>query len=220
MPEALDLSPDELLSTTRAVRRKLDLTRPVPTDVVRECVEVAIQAPSGSNMQPWRFIVITDPEKRRALADIYRRAFAIYRESPFAASKILTGEPEHDAVQQRVMSSAEYLTERLHEVPVLVVPCVEGWTDGMPERLSYATMLGSVIPAAWSFCLAARARGLGTSWTTLHLLFEEEAAELLGVPYETVRQVALIPVAYAKETGFRQGYRMPADEVIRLDSFG
>jgi nitroreductase len=110
-------------------------------------------------MQPWRFVVITDPDKRRALADIDRRAFAIYRESPFAANKIVTRESERDAVQQRVMSSAEFLAEHLHEAPVLVIPCVEGWTDGMPERLSYATMLGSLIPTAWSFCLAACSRG-------------------------------------------------------------
>lgn len=218
MPPTLDLSPDELLSTTRAVRKRLDLERPVPMELVRECIELATQAPSGSNQQGWHFVVVTDEAKRAKLGEIYARGFDLYRNMPNAAGAVSTGDPERDATQARVRSSAEYLAEVMGRCPVLLVPCISGKVDGMPNVLS-SSLLGSIIPAAWSFCLAARARGLGTSWTSLHLMFEQEAAELLGIPYEEVTQVALIPVAYTKGTDFRPGPRVPLDDILHVDTW-
>jgi nitroreductase len=218
MTETLPLSPDELLTTTRAVRRRLDLDRPVGLAVVRECLEVALQAPSGSNAQGWHFVVVTDAAKRKALADVYRRAFAIYRELPMAAGNIVTGDPQRDVTQQKVMGSAEYLAEHLHKAPVHVIPCIEGRVDGQPLMFS-ASVLGSVIPATWSFMLACRARGLGTSWTTLHLMFEEEAAEILGIPFADISQTSLIPVAYTKGVDFKPAVREPIDSVLHVDGW-
>ncbi|MFQ5557900.1 MAG: nitroreductase family protein, partial [Acidimicrobiales bacterium] len=212
MTELLDLSPDELLTTTRAVRRRMDFERPVSLELVRECIEVAVQAPSGSNAQGWHFVVVTDAAKRNALADLYRKAFEIYARMPGSAGAASTGDPSHDATQQRVRSSAAYLAENMHRPPVLVIACIEQRIDG-DQLLSSASVLGSILPAAWSFCLAARARGLGTSWTTLHLMFESEAAEVLGVPHDEVSQVALLPVAHTLGTGFKRAPRGPLDEV-------
>lgn len=205
MPPTLDLTSDELLSTTRAVRKRLDLDRPVPMELIRECLELATQAPSGSNMQGWHFVVVTDEEKKAALGRIYNKAFEIYRTLPMAA----TG---------KVFESAEYLNEILGRCPVLLVPCIDGKVDGMPNVAS-SSMLGSIIPAAWSFCLAARARGLGTSWTTMHLMFEQEAAEVLGIPFETVSQAALIPVAFTIGTDFKPGPRVDLDTVVHVDTW-
>jgi nitroreductase len=214
----LDLTPDELLSTTRAVRRRLDLDRPVPLEVVRECVEVATQAPTGSNQQGWHFVVVTDEAKRAALGEIYKRAFDVYETMPFAAGNLQFDDPDRTATQQRVQSSARYLADVMGRCPVHVVPCIEGKLDGLPN-LATSAILGSVIPAAWSFCLAARARGLGTSWTTLHLWHEQEAAELLGIPFDSVSQVALIPVAYTKGTDFKPAPREPVDSVLHVDGW-
>lgn len=216
MAPSLELTADQVLSTTRAVRKRMDFDREVDLSTIRECVELATQAPTGSNQQGWHFVVVTDASRRQALADIYRRAFDIYRNLPFAAGNIVTGDPARDATQQRVMSSAEYLAENLHRAPVHVVPCVEGRVDGQPLMIS-ASVMGSIIPAAWSFCLAARTRGLGTSWTSLHLMFEGEAAAVLGIPYESVSQVALIPVAHTVGTDFKPAPRTALGSVLHVD---
>lgn len=218
MPPTLDLGPDELLSTTRAVRKRLDLDRPVPMELIRECVELATQAPSGSNMQGWHFVVVTDPEKKAKLGAIYAKAFELYLNMPISAGSVPTGDAERDATQARVRDSAIYLAEVMGRCPVLVVPCITGKVDGMPNMLS-SSLLGSIIPAAWSFCLAARARGLGTSWTSLHLMHEQEAAEVLGIPFDEVTQVALIPVAYTKGTDFKPGPRVPLDDILHVDTW-
>ena len=214
MPPTLDLTPDELLSTTRAVRKRLDLERPVPMEVVRECIGLATQAPTGSNRQGWHFVVVTDEAKRAALGDIYARGFDMYRSMPSPDYD----DPARAATQDRVLSSAEYLAEVMGRAPVLVVPCIEGRPDNLPNAWS-SGLLGSIIPAAWSFCLAARSRGLGTSWTTLHLIFEQEAADLLGIPFDSVAQAALIPVAYTKGTDFKPGPRVDLDQVVHVDSW-
>jgi nitroreductase len=218
MAATLDLSPDELLTTTRAVRKRLDFDRPVSIEVVRECIEIATQAPSGSNQQGWHWVVVTDPVKRKALGDIYARAFALYKSMPFYAGAIVTGEPVRDATQQRVASSAEYLAERMGDAPVLLVPCIAGRLDNMPSMMT-ASQWGSLHPAVWNFCLAARARGLGTTWTSLHLMFEEEAAGVLGIPFAEISQGALIPVAYSKGTDFKPGPRADLDAIIHVDSW-
>jgi nitroreductase len=214
----LELTADEVLSTTRAVRKRMDFDRPVDLGTVRECLRLAVQAPTGSNQQGWHFVVVTDPARRQALAQIYRRAFDLYRNMPMAAGNLVTGDAARDAVQQRVMDSAEYLAENFHRAPVHVIPCVTGRVDGQP-LLASASLLGSIIPAAWSFCLAARARGLGTSWTSLHLMFEQEAAGVLGIPHESVSQVALIPVAYSIGTDFKPAPRSPLETVVHLEGW-
>ncbi|UGT65215.1 nitroreductase family protein [Nocardia asteroides] len=214
----LDLSPDELLATTRAVRKRLDLDREVPLEVVRECLELAVQAPSGSNRQGWHWVVVTDPAKRKALGELYRRGFEAYRADPGYLGTKVSGDPEVDASRRRVASSAEYLAEKLGEVPVLLVPCLSGRVDNAPSAAS-ASYWGSLFPAVWNFCLAARSRGLGTTWTTLHLGYEREAAEVLGIPYEKVSQGALLPVAYTKGTDFKPAARTDLDRIVHVDSW-
>ena len=213
----LNLTPDELLSTTRAVRKRLDLTRPVEPELIRECVELAVQAPTGSNTQRWHFIVVTDPEKRKALGEFYRLGMmAAYGPDSENSKQAPPQDPQLAQTMERVRSSSWYLAEHMGEVPVLVVPCIRGRLDGAASPVQ-AGVWGSILPAVWNFMLAARARGLGTAWTTLHLLHEKEAAEVLGIPYEKVTQAALIPVAHSIGTDFKPGPRKPLDEVLHWD---
>jgi nitroreductase len=208
----LDLTPDELLSTTRAVRRRLDLERPVEREVLEECLRLAQQAPTASYSQNWHFVVVTDAERRAALADLWRRGGAAYlerrRESATSAGGQLA----------RIVDAVTHLATHLHEVPVHVVPCVEGRTEGAPVPMQ-AARWASIFPAAWSFCLAARSRGLGTVITSFHLMFEREAAEILGIPYDAVMQAALIPVAYTKGTDFKPGRRAPLETMVHWDGW-
>ena len=211
----LPLTPDELLSTTRAVRRRLDLTRPVEREVIEECLALAQQAPTAANRQDWHFVVVTDEERRAGLAELYRREAETYLSSVPAAR---SATPERQAQVARIWSSAHFLAEHLHEVPVHVIPCVRGRTDGLPAA-AQASRWGSILPAAWSFMLAARARGLGTAWTTFHLACEQEAAGLLGIPYAEVMQAALIPVAYARGADFRPAPREPLATMVHWDAW-
>ncbi|MGO3325123.1 nitroreductase family protein [Gordonia sp. (in: high G+C Gram-positive bacteria)] len=214
----LNLSADELLSTTRAARKRLDLERGVPLDLIRECISLAIQAPTGTNSQGWHWMVVTDPEKRRALGKLYRRGWQEYTARPEFVGNTVTGDTAFDAQMQRVVSSGEYLAEKMGEVPVLLVPCVEGRADNVPTVRS-ASHWGSLLPAVWSFCLAARSRGLGTSWTTLHLMYEVEAANILGIPYERISQGALVPVAYTKGTEFKPARRSNLEQIVHFDTW-
>ena len=214
----LPLSPDELLSTTRAVRRRLDFQRPVERDVIMDCLRLAQQAPTGSNSQNWHFVVVTDAAKRAALGAVYRRAFEVYRGSPMYAGARRFADAERQATQQRVASSADFLAERMGDVPVHVVPCLWARLDEMPPT-AITGALGSILPATWSFMLAARARGLGTCWTTLHLMFTEEAAGILGIPDDRVTQVALIPVAYTKGTDFKPAHRESLDGIVHWEQW-
>ena len=193
---------DHLLTTTRSVRKRLDLTRPVERDVIERCLEIAIQAPSGSDRQKWHFVVITDPDLRFGLAELYRRAFADYLLSA------PTGGP--GAPISLLRDSSSYLAEHFHEAPVLVLFCYEGRVE-QAKVAAQASLYGSSLPAAWSFMLALRARGLGSAWTTLHLRYEQEAAQLLGLP-PTVTQAALMPVAYYIGDDFSPAKRTPAHE--------
>jgi len=214
----LNLTPDQLLTTTRSVRKRLDLSRPVEPEVIRECLEIALQAPSGSNSQRWHFVVVTDAEKRKAIADLYRKGFSAYRNSGVSSPAQYTQNPERVRVQQRIVNSADYLAEHLHEVPVHLIPCIAGRLDGLPSVMQ-AGVWGSILPATWSFMLAARARGLGTAWTTLHLPYEKEAAEVLGIPYNEITQAALIPVAYTLGTDFKPAAREPLDTVVHWNEW-
>jgi nitroreductase len=213
MSDVLRLNPDELLTTTRSVRRRLDLERPVPLDVVREALEVALQAPTGGNAQTWHWIVVTDPEKRAAIAGMYARSYARYR----ASSGRAYADATRQAVQQRVSSSADYLADHMGEVPVLVIGAIFTGAEEF-EPGSQAGLWGSLLPAAWSLQLALRARGLGSAWTTLHLAYEREIAELLGIP-PTVRQGVLLPVAYTVGTDFRPAHRAPLEDVLHVDGW-
>ena len=216
------MSTDELLSTTRAVRKRLDFERPVPESVLRECVELAVQAPTASNMQTWHFVFVTERPKIEAVAELYRRGFEAYVRGPTLADRAAEGGRSagggfagHDrawaAQQRRVVDSAVYLAENMHRSPVLLIPCVATRSDRPVDVVAEG---GSVVQAAWSFMLAARERGLGTCWTTLHLAYEREAAEILDIPYEKARQFALIPVAYTLGTDFKPANRGGIENVV------
>lgn len=202
MSALLPLDPDQLLSTTRAVRKRLDLDRPVPRELVEECLRLGLQAPTSSNQQDWQFVVVTDGGVRAGLADLYRRAVADY----YGATELT-----EDSV-----GSDQFLAHHLQEVPVHVIPCIPGRTDSEPVT-EQAARWASIIPATWSFMLAARARGLGTAWTTFHLDYEREAAELLGIPFDQYMQAALIPVAFTKGTDFKPGRRKAVEDVLHWD---
>jgi nitroreductase len=215
----LDLTPDQLLTTTRAVRKRLDFSRPVPDDLVRECVATAFQSPSGSNNPTMQFVVVRDEAKRRAIGDVYRQCFAAYKSMDGVyAGSIDKGSEEANAQQQRVASSADYLGEHMGEAPVLVIACTAGRTDGQPGMMA-ASILGNVLPAMWSFMLAARARGLGTCWTTLHLMQEQAIADVVGIPFETVQQVCLSPLAYTQGTDFKPAVRPDPETIIHWDTW-
>ncbi len=201
---------DELLATTRAVRKRLDLTRPVPRAVIEECLELAVQAPTGSNSQTWRWVVVDDAEKRQALADLYRRGAEAYL--PVAAKRA-------EGQTARVFDSALYLMEHLHEVPVHVIPCMAGRPGAGAGVVQLGGYFASIYPAVWSFQLALRARGLGSCLTTLHLGAEKEAAEILGIPDDVV-QTALLPVAYTIGTDFKRASRPPVAQITHWNAWG
>lgn len=211
----LDLTVDELLTTTRSVRKRLDFDRPVPREVLMECLDLALQAPTGSNAQGWQWVFVEDPAKRKALAEIYRTTATPYLGMP----KPQRGDIRDQQIDA-VLNSAMYLNENLEKAPVFLIPCLEG----RPERMdagTQASFWGSLLPAVWSFMLALRSRGLGSAWTTLHLIGdgEKQAAELLGIPYEQYTQGGLFPVAYTKGTSFKPANRLPADQLAHWDSW-
>jgi nitroreductase len=212
----LNLSADEVLTTTRSVRKRLDLTRPVPRDVLLECLEIALQAPTGSNRQGWQWMFVEDPGKKKALADLYGAHFDEYRKNPPSAAY-----PEGDIRAERrdaVTDSATYLRDHFHEVPVLMIPLIEGRLDRLPVFAAASTW-GSLLPAVWSFMLALRERGLGSAWTTLHLPAEREAADVLGIPYERYTQAGLFPIAYTIGTDFKPAPRLPLDGLVHFDTW-
>ena len=210
----LELGPDELLSTTRAVRKRLDLTKPVPDDLVRECVAMALQAPSGGNQIAMRFVVVRDKAKIAAIGDVYSQCWDMYTTSPTFAGRIKRDTDELQAQQNRVADSATYLSQHMSECPVLVIGCYSSRRlDGVPAAQAVSA-LGNIMPAMWSFMLAARARGLGTAWTTIHLMMEEAVADIVDIPSDTMQQVCLTPLAYTKGTDFKPAVRPDPDTVI------
>ncbi|MDH3706214.1 MAG: nitroreductase family protein [Acidimicrobiia bacterium] len=210
MPEKLGLSADEVLTTTRAVRKRIDFERTVEREVIEECVEIAQQAPSGSNTQGWRWVFVTEPDTKLALAELYRSNFYPYVEASAEAT-------DTDDQGRRIRSSAVYMADRLHEVPLMAIPCITGRMGPGAGSFEQASAWGSILPAVWSFCLALRERGLGSSWTTLHLPREAEAAELLGIPYDQYTQVGLFPIGYTKGTDFKAADRVPASKWIHWE---
>ena len=203
---------DRLLSTTRAVRRRLDLDRPVERDVILDCIRLSQQAPTASNTQKWCWMVVMDPDKRKALGEIYARGKEFIQQ---ARSEV----DASDAQTHRVYDSAEWLLDHMGEAPALVIPCVEGRIpDGAPNGMA-AAVYGSIYPAMWSFQLALRSRGLGSTLTTISLFFEKDVAEVLNMP-EDIMQVALLPVAYTRGTDFKIALRQPPEEITHFDQWG
>jgi nitroreductase len=211
----LNLTVDELLTTTRSVRKRLDFEKPVPREVLMECLELALQAPTGSNAQGWQFVFVEDPAKKKALADIYRTVGTPYLDLPPAEYDDIRGEQ-----MGAVVSSAKYLNDHMEDAPVLMIPCLEGRPDNAPAGMT-ASFWGSLLPAAWSFMLALRSRGLGSAWTTLHLIGdgEKQAAEILGIPFDRYAQGGLFPIAYTKGTDFKPAKRLPAEQLTHWDGW-
>jgi nitroreductase len=204
---------DALLSTTRAVRKRMDFDRPVPREVINECLELAIQAPTASNSQTWRWMVVDDPEKKKAIADLYRKTSNLYLSSSAERAK-----DNGDSQTVRVYDSAEFLAQNLERAPVFVIPCVQGRPPEGAPLLNVVSSMGSIFPAVWSFQLALRSRGLGSVLTTLHLVHEKETAELLGIP-ENVLQVGLLPVGYTKGTEFKRAERAPVANITHWNEW-
>ncbi|MEM9131286.1 MAG: nitroreductase family protein [Actinomycetota bacterium] len=213
----LGLTADEVLTTTRSVRKRLDFDRPVDRQVVLDCIDLALQAPTGSNSQGWQWMVIGDADKKKAIADHYAKNFDWYSKQPsreFGEGDLRT--TQRDAVR----SSAQYLADNFHRAPYLVIPLIEARLDTGVDTFRQASSWGSILPAVWSFMLALRERGLGSAWTTLHLPDDEAVAELLGIPHDRYTQAGLFPVAYTKGTDFKPAKRLPAADFTHWDTFG
>jgi nitroreductase len=201
---------DELLSTTRAVRKRLDLERPVDPQVILDCIALAQQAPTGTNAQGWRWVVVTEPATKAELAEIYRGGCLAYVQKAVVE--------EEDPQTRRVYESTLELALAIERVPVLVIPCIERRLEGA-SLVGTASGFGSILPAAWSFLLALRSRGLGSVWTTAHLWDEAGAAALLGIP-DTVTQVAMFPVAHTIGTDFKRAVRPPPESITYWETWG
>ena len=211
----LNLSADEVLKTTRSVRKRLDFDRPVERAVVEECLDIALQAPTGGNQQGWHFIVIEDEAKKKALAEIYRANWAIYASLPRGGAGA-----DLDDQMTRVRASATFLSENFEKAPMMMIPCIKGRLENV-DVATGAGGWGSLLPAVWSFMLALRNRGIGSAWTTIHLMMdgEKKAAELLGIPYDKVTQGGLFPIAYTKGTEFQPAKRQPLESVLHWDKW-
>ncbi len=201
---------DALLSTTRAVRKRLDFDRDVPDEVLIECLRLAVQAPTGSNRQGWRWLMVRDEEKKRGLAEIYRSHGADY----FSTASDGVDEGSQTA---RVLDSASYLAQNMEKAPVLLIPCIIGRLESADVG-SMGGFYGSIVPAIWSFQLALRSRGLGSCYTTIHLHGEADAAKLLGIP-DHVTQAAMLPIAWTKGTDFKPAARPPVEEITYVDEW-
>jgi nitroreductase len=215
---------EEVLTTTRAVRRRLDLTRPVPEQVLHDCLELALQAPTGADAEDWRFLLIGDPDLKHAIGLEYQRVFdeAVRPKlAELAEGRTLRGmhkdlDQHQRESRQRVYETAAYLAENLCRMPWLVLVCATR-PDSDPRLRS--GLYGSIYPAVWSFQLALRSRGLGSVITTLHLRDPEPVARLLDLPGEAT-QCALLPVAYTLGTDFKPARRRPVEEVTFRDTWG
>ncbi len=213
----LALNPDELLTTTRTVRKRLDFDRPVARETIETCLEIAFQAPNGGNLNAWRWVVVDDRTLVERLAELYNRGLDDFIATLGEGGYPGAGVPGAD----RIESSTQHLRDHLHRAPALVLPLLAGRTDRAPMTSVFwqASQWGSILQATWSFMLALRARGLGSAWTTGHLWREEETAELLGIPHDVYMQTGLFPVAYTLGTDFKPAYRKPVAEVVGWNGF-
>jgi nitroreductase len=210
------MTPEELLTTTRSVRRRLDFDRPVPRELILECLEIAVQAPTGGNRQEWQWLIVTDPAKKQFIGERYRKAW--YEYNARSRSDYAETDPRRDQ-QPRVVRSAQYLADRMGDVPLMLIPCIGGRPEGKSSSAVAATY-GSIVPAVWSFMLAARLRGLGTAYTTLHINYEREVADQLGIPYDQYAQAALLPVAYYTGEHFQPAARLPLESIVHWEHWG
>lgn len=223
----LDLaSVDHVLNTTRSVRLRLDLEREVPRELIEQALTIALQAPTGANTQTWRFMVVTDAKLRAGLAECYRKGAERYvnDQTPMSRTGVsaLREYAADDLRQQQreaVLKSGGYLMECLQDVPAMIVPCIESRFEHEADVFTQASMWGSILPATWSLMLALRARRVASAWTTLHLLYEREAAALLGIP-DTYTQAALLPVAWLKGGELKAAKRLPLAEVCYWNRWG
>jgi nitroreductase len=211
----VELTNDELLSTTRVVRRRLDFTRPVDRSDIEECLSLAVQAPTASNRQEWHWVFVTDPKVKRQLADLYRSEEGEYTRLPYPELAPGDVRVSHAGA---VGSSADYLRAHMHESPVLLIPCHLGRVDAAPVA-TQAALWGSLLPAVWNLMLALRTRGLGCAWTSVHLRHERTAADLLGIPFEDYTQGGLFPIAHTKGTDFRPAARRPLEEIVHWETW-
>jgi nitroreductase len=206
-----------VLTTTRSVRKRIDFDKLVPRELLIECLEVALQAPTGSNSQGWQFVFVTEAGKKQVIGEHYRKSW--YEYAAGGRQRYAEDDPRRKQLP-RVASSAQYLADRMHEVPVMVIPCIEGRVDRTGiSNLDMAGLYGSILPAAWSFMLAARDRGVVGSWTTLHLRYEREVAELLGIPYERITQAALLALGFSTGGEFKPAQRIPVDGIVHWEKW-
>ena len=209
---------DHVLRTTRSVRLRLDFDRPIEPAVLEECLEVALQAPTASNSQQWQWVMITDPDKIAAVADVYRKSFNVLAARPPEERPDYGPDDSRTQQSEKVTRSATYLAAEMHRCPALLLTCINGRVEN-EGPMAQAAVYGSILPGAWSFMLAARARGIGTAWTTLHIRHEDEVAELLGIPAH-VTQAALFPIAYFTGEDFKPAPRVPLQEVVHWNAWG
>ncbi len=222
----LDLaSVDHVLTTTRSVRQRLDFERPVPLEMIEEALQIALQAPTGANTQTWRFMIITDDQDKARIADYYRQAAGAYVEGKTGLSKTgVTMMREYDTEdlrqqqRQALMKSGGYLMQHMERVPVMIIPCIEGRFEH-DDVFTQASMWGSILPATWSLMLALRSRRLASAWTTLHLQYEREISEMLGIP-ANYTQAALLPVAWLTGGDLKPAKRLPVEEVTYWGHWG
>jgi nitroreductase len=210
----LDLSPEEVLTTTRTVRKRLDLQRPVERDVAESCLRIAFQAPNASDHQTWDWILVDDPGTRERMAEIYRAAFRDFVEGP---RKTEYPAAPDSPKQRRLTTSITYLYDHLGEVPLLLVPTFHGRVENKGVFWQ-ASRWGSIAPAIWNLMLALRLHGLGSAWTTMHLMREQEMSDLLGIPSEET-QAGLFPIAYTVGTDFKPADRSGSDGHIRWNKW-
>jgi nitroreductase len=206
------MTPEELLTTTRSVRRRMDFDRPVPRSLIEDCLRIAVQAPTGGNRQGWQWMIVTEAEAKRRIGELYRESWYEYSKS---RPEYPEGDPRREQ-QPRVHTSAQHLADHMGEVPAMVIPCHAGRVEGATNQ-AIAGLYGSIIPAAWSFMLAARLHGLASAYTTLHLKYEREVADILGIPYDRYTQAALLTLGFAKTDGFRPAERIPLERVVHWE---
>lgn len=219
---------EHVLTTTRSVRQRLDFDRHVEFEVIEQCMTIALQAPTGGHAEDWRWLVITDQEKRSKIAEIYFEKFVKHVKEPLESKGSLHTEiqgrlggvsaGELGERTTRMLDGAAYLAENIGRSKYLVIPCATRPNPQTGGSGSLSALYGSVYPAIWSFQLALRSRGLGSVITTLHLHAEERVAEILGIP-DHATQVALLPIAYTMGTEFKVAARKSIDEVAFLDSW-
>ncbi len=209
---------DHVLKTTRSVRLRLDFERPIEPAAIEECLEIALQAPTASNSQQWQWVVITEPDKVAAVAEVYRKSFNVLAARPPEERPSYGADDSRTQQSEKVTRSATWLAEQMHRCPALLLACINGRVEDQ-GAMTQAGVYGSILPGAWSFMLAARARGIGMAWTTLHIRHEDEVAALLGIPAD-VTQAALFPMAYFTGEDFQPAPRVPLKEVVHWNTWG